>query len=155
MHDQRSPRVRDCYKGCVRQHQEEVRVATNGRDVYEITSSVREVVSRAGVRNGTCLVFCQHTSASLMIQENADPSASADFLAWLDRLAPLGDERYTHTAEGPDDMPSHLRSAITRTSETIPIVDGALALGTWQGIYLLEHRDVAHTRNLVVHVQGE
>lgn len=139
----------------MRQHQEELRQATNGRGVYEITPSVRDVVSRAGVETGTCLVFCQHTSASLLIQENADPSALADFLAWLDRLAPQGDERYTHTAEGPDDMPSHIRSAITRTSETIPIVDGVMALGTWQGIYLLEHRDVSHTRNLVVHVQGE
>ena len=139
----------------MRQHQEEVRQATNGRGVYEITQSVAEVVSRAGVRTGTCVVFCQHTSASLLIQENADPSAIADFLAWLDRLAPQGDERYTHTAEGPDDMPSHIRSAITRTSETIPIVEGVMALGTWQGIYLLEHRDVAHTRSLVVHLSGE
>jgi len=132
-----------------------VRQATNGRGVYEITPAVRGVVSRAGVATGTCLVFCQHTSASLLIQENADPSAIADFMAWLDRLAPQGDERYTHTAEGPDDMPSHIRSAITRTSETIPIVDGVMALGTWQGIYLLEHRDVAHTRNLVVHIHGD
>lgn len=139
----------------MRQHQEELRQATNGRGFYEITPAVRDVVSRAGVDTGTCLVFCQHTSASLLIQENADPSAIADFMAWLDRLAPQGDERYTHTAEGPDDMPSHIRSAITRTSETIPILDGVMALGTWQGIYLLEHRDVAHTRNLVVHIQGE
>ena len=130
-------------------------MATNGRGVYEITPAVGEVVSRSEVSTGVCLIFCQHTSASLLIQENADPSAIADFLAWLDRLAPQGDERYTHTAEGPDDMPSHIRSAITRTSESIPIVDGVMALGTWQGIYVLEHRDVSHTRNLVVHVHGE
>jgi secondary thiamine-phosphate synthase enzyme len=130
-------------------------MATNGRGVYEITPAVGEVVSRSEVSTGVCLIFCQHTSASLLIQENADPSAIADFLAWLDRLAPQGDERYTHTAEGPDDMPSHIRSAITRTSESIPIVDGVMALGTWQGIYVLEHRDVSHTRNLVVHVHGQ
>jgi secondary thiamine-phosphate synthase enzyme len=96
-----------------------------------------------------------HTSASLVIQENADPTAAADLLAWLERLAPDGDERYSHTAEGPDDMPSHLRSAITQTSEAIPVADGNLMLGSYQGIYLLEHRDVAHTRTLVVHVLGE
>ena len=96
-----------------------------------------------------------HTSASLVIQENADPTAAADLLAWLERLAPDGDPLYSHTAEGPDDMPSHLRSAITRTSEAIPVNEGQLALGTYQGIYLLEHREVPHTRNLVVHVLGE
>ncbi len=130
-------------------------MATNGRGIYEITSQVREVVRRSELSTGLVTVFCQHTSASLVIQENADPSVSADLLAWLERLAPDGDARYTHTAEGPDDMPSHLRSAITRTSEVVPLTDGEMTLGTWQGIYLLEHRDVAHTRVLVVHVVGE
>jgi secondary thiamine-phosphate synthase enzyme len=139
----------------MRQHQEELRVATNGRGLIELTAEVRDVLRRAEIATGQVTVFCQHTSASLVIQENADPSASADLLAWLARLAPDGDRAYTHTAEGPDDMPSHLRSAVTRTAETIPVVEGELALGTWQGLFLLEHRDVAHTRNVVVHVLGE
>lgn len=139
----------------MRQHQEELRFATNGRGIYEITAQVREIVERAEMRTGLVTVFCQHTSASLVIQENADPTASADLLAWLERLAPDGDRHYTHTTEGPDDMPSHLRSAITKTAEIVPLFEGELALGTWQGIYLLEHRDVAHTRNLIVHALGE
>jgi secondary thiamine-phosphate synthase enzyme len=139
----------------MRQHQEEFRVATNGRGVYEVSAEVREVVRRSGLAMGLCTVYCMHTSASLVIQENADPTAAADLLAWLERLAPDGDPLYSHTAEGPDDMPSHLRSAITRTSEAIPVNEGQLALGTYQGIYLLEHREVPHTRNLVVHVLGE
>ena len=139
----------------MRQHQEELRLASGGRGIYEITADIQAVVDRSGIDIGQCTVFCQHTSASLVIQENADPTASADLPAWLERLAPRGHSSYTHTAEGPDDMPSHLRSAVTRTSEVVPIVDGRLALGTWQGIYLLEHRDVAHTRNVVVHVLGE
>ena len=137
------------------QHQEELRVATGGRGLVELTTRVREVVQRSEVATGQVTVFCQHTSASLVIQENADPSARTDLLAWLGRLAPDGDARYTHTAEGPDDMPSHLRAAVTSTAETIPILEGELALGTWQGLFLLEHRDVAHARNLVVHVLGE
>ena len=139
----------------MRQHQEEFRVATNGRGVYEVSAEVRDVVRRSGLTMGLCTVYCMHTSASLLIQENADPTATADLLAWLERLAPDGDPLYSHTAEGPDDMPSHLRSAITRTSEAIPVNEGQLALGTYQGIYLLEHREVPHTRNLVVHVLGE
>jgi secondary thiamine-phosphate synthase enzyme len=139
----------------MRQHQEEFRVATNGRGVYEVSAEVREVVRRSDLAMGLCTVYCMHTSASLVIQENADPTAAADLLAWLERLAPDGDPHYSHTAEGPDDMPSHLRSAITRTSEAIPVNEGQLALGTYQGIYLLEHREVPHTRNLVVHVLGE
>jgi secondary thiamine-phosphate synthase enzyme len=139
----------------MRQHLEELRASTNGRGIFEITPEVTAVLERSGIREGLCTVYCQHTSCSLVIQENADPSAAADLLAWLERLAPRGDASYTHTAEGPDDMPSHLRSAITRTSEAVPVLDGALTLGTWQGLYLLEHRDVPHTRNLVVHVLGE
>ena len=130
-------------------------VETHGRDLYEITGALARVVAEAGVRAGLCTVFCQHTSASLLIQENADPSARADLLAWLAQLAPDGDPGYTHTAEGPDDMPSHLRSSVTRTSEAIPIVAGRLGLGTWQGVFLAEHRTAPHTRQLVVHVLGE
>lgn len=137
------------------QHQEELRVATGGRGLIDLTSEVRDVVRRAEVTLGQVTVFCKHTSASLVIQENADPSARADLLAWLGRLAPDGASEYTHTAEGPDDMPSHLRAAITSTQETIPIHEGELTLGTWQGLFLLEHRDVAHTRILVLHVIGE
>jgi len=139
----------------MKQHQEELRIATNGRGIYEVSEEVGLVVERSGMALGLCTVYCMHTSASLVIQENADPTAAADLLAWLERLAPDGDQRYSHTAEGPDDMPSHLRSAITQTSETIPVADGNLMLGSYQGIYLLEHRDVAHTRILVVHVLGE
>ncbi len=139
----------------MRQHQEEFRMATNGRGIYEISAEVREVVQRSGLTLGLCTVYCMHTSASLVIQENADPTAAADLLAWLEKLAPDGDKSYSHTSEGPDDMPSHLRSAITQTSETVPVAAGDLTLGTYQGIYLLEHRDIAHTRNLVVHVLGE
>ena len=135
-------------------HQESITVATPGRGLHEVSAQVAAVVARAGLRTGLCVVFCRHTSCSLLIQENADPSARRDLEAWLERLAPEGDPRYTHTAEGPDDMPSHLRAAVTKTSETIPVVDGALALGTWQGIFLAEHRARPHRRTLVVHVQG-
>lgn len=119
-----------------------------------ITDEIVAVVHGAGVANGLCVVFVRHTSASLVIQENADPSAARDLEAWLARLAPEGDPRYTHTTEGSDDMPSHLRAAVTRSSETVPIVDGRLALGTWQGIYLWEHRRRGHRREVVVTVTG-
>ncbi|MCB9898901.1 MAG: YjbQ family protein [Planctomycetes bacterium] len=137
------------------QHQQVLAVRTRGRGLHELTSAVGQVVDASGVRTGLCVVFCRHTSASLVIQENADPSAARDLLAWLARLAPDGDPAYEHDAEGPDDMPAHLRAAITRTSETIPVLDGRLALGTWQGLFLVEHRTSPHTRSVVVHVSGE
>jgi secondary thiamine-phosphate synthase enzyme len=122
----------------------------------EIESDKRRLeVAEAGVQGGLCVVFCQHTSASLLIQENASRDAAADLMAWLERIAPDGDRAYTHADEGPDDMPAHLRSAVTKTSETIPIVDGRLALGTWQGLFLVEHRLSGSNRNLVVHVAGD
>ncbi|MGD8395904.1 MAG: secondary thiamine-phosphate synthase enzyme YjbQ [Candidatus Eiseniibacteriota bacterium] len=136
-------------------HQTTLSVSTTGRGLVDITRRVAECVEASGVQTGLCVVFCTHTSASLVIQENADPSATRDLLAWLERLAPDGDDRYTHTAEGPDDMPSHLRAAMTRTSETIPIAGGRLALGTWQGIYLAEHRQTPHRRRLIVHLHGQ
>ncbi|MFN7986017.1 MAG: secondary thiamine-phosphate synthase enzyme YjbQ [Thermoanaerobaculia bacterium] len=137
------------------QRQERLEVRTPGRGLHEVTGAVAAVVARSGVATGLCVVFCPHTSASLVLQENADPSARADLLAWLARLAPDGDPRYAHDTEGDDDMAAHLRSAVTRSSETIPVTGGRLALGTWQGIYLAEHRAAPHRRTLVVHVLGE
>ncbi len=125
-------------------------VATSGRGLHEITQLVRDMVRRSGIEHGLCTVFLRHTSASLVIQENADPSASRDLEAFFDRLAPDGDPAHTHTAEGPDDMPSHIRSALTRTSETIVIENGDLLLGTWQGLFLFEHRHAPHRRMLEV-----
>lgn len=136
-------------------HQEQIEIGTRRRGLVDVSDAVREVVRAAGVGTGLCVVYCRHTSCSLVIQENADPSARRDLEDWLERLAPEGDPRYTHTAEGPDDMPSHLRAAVTSTSETVPVVDGDLALGTWQGIFLAEHRARPHRRTLVVHVTGE
>ncbi len=135
-------------------HQETLEIASPGRGLIDVSDRVRRVVGAAGVGTGLCVVYCRHTSCSLVIQENADPSARRDLEAWLERLAPDGDPHHTHTAEGPDDMPSHLRAAVTSTSETVPVVDGDLALGTWQGIFLAEHRVRPHRRTLVVHVSG-
>jgi len=131
---------------------EELSIRTPGRGLHEVTAEVSRVVAGAGVDEGLCTIFIRHTSASLTIQENADPSARHDLEAWLDRLVPEGDPLYTHTAEGPDDMPSHLKAILTQTSLSIPIVAGRLALGTWQGIYLWEHRRRVHRRRVVVHV---
>jgi secondary thiamine-phosphate synthase enzyme len=122
--------------------------------MHEITREVARVVAESGVASGLCVVFCRHTSASLLITENADPDARRDVAAFLERLAPDGDPRNVHDAEGPDDSPAHQRSAVTRTSETIPVADGRLALGTWQGIFLVEHRLAGHARSVVVHVTG-
>jgi secondary thiamine-phosphate synthase enzyme len=121
----------------------------------EITDPVNRVVLESGVETGICHVFLQHTSASLVIQENADPSARHDLEHFFDRLAPENDSAYEHTAEGPDDMPAHLKTALTHTSEQIPIRNGRLALGTWQGLYLFEHRRGAPRRPAVVHALGE
>lgn len=123
-----------------------------GRGLHEITDEVARVVAASGVAEGLCTVFVRHTSASLTIQENADPSARRDLERWLERLVPEDDPLYTHTAEGPDDMPSHVKAALTSTSLGIPIVGGLLALGTWQGIFLWEHRRRPRRREVVVHV---
>ncbi len=122
--------------------------------LHEFSDALEAVVRESGVREGLCTVFVQHTSASLVIQENADPSARRDLEAFLARLAPEGDPRYTHTTEGSDDMPAHLRAALTATSLSIPIQDGRLALGTWQGVFLWEHRRGAGERSVVVHVSA-
>ncbi len=129
-----------------------LQIQTGHQGMHEITPLVGEAVHGARVREGLCTLFVQHTSASLTIQENADPSARHDLEGWLNRLVDPSDPRFTHTAEGPDDMPSHIKAALTSTSLSIPIVDGRLALGTWQGIYLWEHRTSPHTRRVVVHV---
>jgi len=131
---------------------ERLSIRTSGPGLQEITESVAQLVERSGLRQGLCTVFLQHTSASLLIQENADPSARRDLEAWLNRLVPERDPLYTHTAEGPDDMPSHVKAALTATSLAIPIDEGRLGLGTWQGIYLWEHRQRPHTRTLLVHL---
>jgi secondary thiamine-phosphate synthase enzyme len=133
--------------------QESIEVRTTGRGLVDITEAVQHVVGAAGVKTALCTVFCRHTSASLVIQENADPSVRRDMQRFLDRVAPEG-PGYEHTAEGPDDMPSHLRTLMTRTSEQIPVARGRLALGTWQAIYLWEHRTSPHVRELVIHVAG-
>ena len=125
---------------------------TRGQGLYEITDDVLKVVHSARVSEGLCTVFIKHTSASLTIQENADPSARADLEAWLNRLVPERDKLYTHTAEGPDDMPSHIKAILTDVSLSIPVVEGTLALGAWQGIYIWEHRKNPHRREVVVHV---
>ena len=125
---------------------------TRGQGLYEITDDVLKVVHSARVSEGLCTVFIKHTSASLTIQENADPSARADLEAWLNRLVPERDKLYTHTSEGPDDMPSHIKAILTDVSLSIPVFEGTLALGTWQGIYIWEHRKNPHRREVVVHV---
>lgn len=125
-------------------------VRTRGQGLLEITDLVSRIVHESDVHEGLCTVFIRHTSASLTIQENADPSARADLEAWLNRLVPENDRLYTHTHEGPDDMPSHIKAILTNVSLSIPVLNGELTLGTWQGIYLWEHRRSAHTREIVV-----
>ena len=127
-------------------------VATPGRGLHEITAQVQAAVEKAGIEDGLCTVFVRHTSASLVIQENADPSAKRDLERWLDRLVPDGDPFYRHDAEGPDDMPAHIKAALTATSVAIPVSGGALALGTWQGVYLWEHRLRGARREIVLHI---
>jgi len=132
-----------------------IHVEPKGQGLFEITESVADAVVRVvrgGRSEGLCTLFVQHTSASLVIQENADPSAQRDLERWLARLVPEDDPLYTHTQEGPDDMPAHLKSALTATSLSIPIVDGRLALGTWQGIFLWEHRHRPGRRTIVIHI---
>src|SRR5262245_54247127 len=131
-----------------------LRIDTPGQGLHEITREVEGVVRQAGVGEGLATVFVRHTSASLVIQENADPSAKRDLEAWLNRFVPEEDPLYTHTVEGPDDIPSHIKAALTATSLAIPVLGGRLALGTWQGVYLWEHRQRGSTRELLVHVSA-
>ena len=128
---------------------------TRGRGTLEVTAEVQRAVAATGVRSGVCTVFLQHTSASLILCENADPDVRRDLETILSRLAPDGDPAYRHDTEGPDDMAAHARSMLTSNSFTIPVADGRLMLGTWQGLYLYEHRTAAHSRSIVVTVMGE
>ena len=130
------------------------KVGTRGKGTYEITEEVAAIVQDSGVSDGMVTVFVKHTSASLVIMENADPSARRDLEEYFERLVPEDTPYFIHTMEGPDDMPSHIRMALTRTSEVIPVVGGRMALGTWQGIFLFEHRRASHTRGIVVSVVG-
>ena len=134
--------------------QTEIEITTKGRGTYELTARVAEAVRSARVRTGLCHVFTTHTSASLMICENADPDVRRDLETFMADLAPDGDPRFVHTAEGPDDMPAHVRSVLTTSDLTIPIKDGELALGTWQGVYLWEHRRDGHRRRVLVTIQS-
>ena len=132
-----------------------IKVAVRSQGLYEVTHKVAEVVSDTQLNEGLVTLFIRHTSASLLIQENADPAVCRDLEHWLDRLVPEQDALYTHTQEGPDDMPAHIKSALTAVSLSVPLIDGALALGTWQGIFLWEHRHRPGPRELVVSVVGQ
>ncbi len=136
-------------------HQVTLTLRGRGRGTHEITDAIAREVQGSGLSRGVVTIFCQHTSCSLVIMENADPGARRDLEAWLDRLVPEEDPHFEHTIEGPDDMPAHIKMALTRTSETVPFAEGRLLLGTWQGIFLWEHRRAAHTRKVVVTVIGE
>lgn len=136
-------------------HAEQFVISTRGKGTYEITERCQQIIRASGIRTGSATIMVQHTSASLVIFENADPSARTDLHAFFDHLVPEDTPYFVHTYEGPDDMPSHLRMALTRTSEVVPVMNGRLALGTWQGIFLFEHRRAPHTRAVVVSVVGE
>ncbi|MEI6481728.1 MAG: secondary thiamine-phosphate synthase enzyme YjbQ [Candidatus Saccharibacteria bacterium] len=136
-------------------HADSFSIATRGKGTYEITDRVHSIVRDSSIRTGSATVFVRHTSCSLVIFENADPSAREDLHKFFDHLVPENTPYFVHTCEGSDDMPSHLRMALTRTSEVIPVMDGRMALGTWQGIFLFEHRRAPHTREIVVSIVGE
>ena len=137
----------------VRHDQLEVR--NRGKGLYEITDDVQSKIDKSGVRNATVTVFVQHTSCSIVIMENADPTARRDLEKFFDRLVPENVDYFTHDAEGGDDMPSHIRMVLTRTSETVPVMDGKMQLGTWQGVFLFEHRRAPHRRKVLITTIGE
>jgi len=136
-------------------HHEGLEVRTHGKGLYEITEGVHSKIDKCGIQNGTVTVFVQHTSCSIVIMENADPTARRDLEKFFDRLVPEDADYFTHGSEGSDDMPSHIRMVLTRTSETVPIVDGKMQLGTWQGIFLFEHRRAPHRRRVFITMIGE
>ena len=139
----------------MRVHHDQLELRTNSKGLYEITEDVQSKIDRSGVRNGTVTVFVQHTSCSIVIMENADPTARDDLEEFFNRLAPEDADYFRHGSEGSDDMPSHIRMVLTRTSETVPVVDGKMQLGTWQGIFLFEHRRAPHRRKIFVTIMGE
>lgn len=139
----------------MRQASQILTLVTRGRGFTEFTAEVRRLVVESGIRQGLATVFCRHTSASLLIQENADPDVRADLERFFARLVQDGDPLFEHTLEGADDMPAHVRAALTQTQLSIPVLDGRLALGTWQGLYLWEHRSAGHRREVVLHILGE
>ena len=134
---------------------DELQIATDGRGTYDLSANVQQVVAASGIEIGMCHVFICHTSASLMLCENADPDVMRDLETFMSRQVPDGDPMFTHTAEGPDDMPAHIRSILTQSDLNLPVSDGQCSLGTWQGIYLWEHRLAPHSRHVIVTVQGE
>jgi secondary thiamine-phosphate synthase enzyme len=139
----------------MRIQQEQLEVRTSGKGMYEITDDIQAKIDNSGLRNGTVTVFVQHTSCSVIIMENADPTAQHDLQEFFDRLVPEDVDYFTHGSEGSDDMPSHIRMVLTRTSETVPIVKGRMQLGTWQGIFLFEHRHAQHRRKIFLTIIGE
>lgn len=138
----------------MKQSQDIIRVETHGQGLYEVTHQVQRWVIGEGIEMGLLTVFCRHTSASLAIQENADPDVRRDLLAFFKRIASEDPDLYEHSSEGPDDMPAHIRSALTQTTVCVPVSSGKMALGTWQGLYLFEHRTAPHTRTLMLHLIG-
>jgi secondary thiamine-phosphate synthase enzyme len=139
----------------MRQLQHEITVRTRGQGLYDFTAEARAFVAKSAMAAGLLTLYCRHTSASLVIQENADPDVQRDLAAFFKRLVPDGDPLFVHRAEGPDDMPAHVKAALTQTSLAVPISGGKLGLGTWQGIYLFEHRTAPHERKIVLHLIGE
>jgi secondary thiamine-phosphate synthase enzyme len=139
----------------VRVHTESLDIRTTGKGTYEITDQLSEILGRSSIADGTLTVFVRHTSCSLIIMENADPTARRDLEKFFDRLVPENAPYFEHNDEGPDDMPSHIRAVLTRSSEVIPVTNSSLQLGTWQGVFLFEHRRVAHQRTILVTVMGE
>jgi secondary thiamine-phosphate synthase enzyme len=136
-------------------HHDQLEVRSHGKGLYEITDNVQSKIDKSGVRNGTVTVFVQHTSCSIVIMENADPTARRDLEKFFDRLVPENADYFTHDTEGSDDMPSHIRMVLTRTSETVPVMDGKMQLGTWQGVFLFEHRRAPHRRKVLITMIGE
>jgi secondary thiamine-phosphate synthase enzyme len=139
----------------MRIHQEQFEVRTDGRGTYEITDNIQGEIDKCGLGNGTVTVFVRHTSCSVTLMENADPTARRDLEEFFNRIVPEDADYFTHGSEGSDDMPSHIRMVLTRTSEIIPIVDGKMQLGTWQGIFLFEHRRAPHRRKIWITIMGE
>jgi len=136
-------------------HHDQLEVRTHGKGLYEITDQIEPKIDKCGVQNGTVTVFVQHTSCSIVIMENADPTARRDLEEFFDSLVPEDADYFSHNAEGGDDMPSHIRMVLTRTSETVPVVNGKMQLGTWQGIFLFEHRCAPHRRKIFITIIGE